>query len=176
MRFLGNILSTIIGIFIFCLLFFFGILLIGAIFGSGSKTTHVEENSVLELNLESVTNDYGGKFNFEEIGYYEANHDGLTDVLKAIEVAKTDGKIKGISILNNTLTLGVAQTKALRDQLEDFKKSGKFVMAYSKAFGNTSISSIHSFNCVSEKGCSMYLPIGKHSSSIIILFLLVQLI
>ena len=134
MRFLGNILSTIIGIFIFCLLFFFGILLIGAIFGSGSKTTHVEENSVLELNLEAVTNDYGGKFNFEEIGYYEANHDGLTDVLKAIEVAKTDGKIKGISILNNTLTLGVAQTKALRDQLEDFKKSGKFVMAYGNVY------------------------------------------
>ena len=134
MRFLGNILSTIIGIFIFCLLFFFGILLIGAIFGSSSKTTHVEENSVLELNLEAVTNDYGGKFNFEEIGYYEANHDGLTDVLKAIEVAKTDGKIKGISILNNTLTLGVAQTKALRDQLEDFKKSGKFVMAYGNVY------------------------------------------
>ena len=67
MRFLGNILSTIIGIFIFCLLFFFGILLIGAIFGSSSKTTHVEENSVLELNLEAVTNDYGGKLDRKSV-------------------------------------------------------------------------------------------------------------
>jgi protease-4 len=134
MKFLGNVLSTIVGLFVFCMLFFFGILIIGAIFGGGSGTTYVEDNSVLELNLEEVTNDYGGKFNFEEIGYYEANHDGLTDVLKAIEAAKTDEKIKGISILNNTLALGVAQTKALRDQLEDFKKSGKFVMAYGNVY------------------------------------------
>ena len=134
MKFLGNVLSTIVGLFVFCMLFFFGILLIAAVFGGGSTATYVENNSVLELNLEEVTNDYGGKFNFEEIGYYEANHNGLTDILKAIEAAKTDDKIKGISILNNTLALGVAQTKALRDQLEDFKNSGKFVMAYGNVY------------------------------------------
>jgi protease IV len=129
MKFLGNVLATIIGLFIFCMLSFFGILIIAALFGS-PKGTYVENNSVLELNLEKVTNDYGGKFNFEEIGYFEANHDGLTDVLRAIEAAKTDDKIKGISILNNNLHLGVAQTKALRDELEKFKASGKFVMSY----------------------------------------------
>ena len=134
MKFLGNVLSTIVGLFVFCMLFFFGILIIAAIFGGNSGATLVENNSVLELNLEEVTNDYGGKFNFEEIGFYEANHDGLTDILKAIETAKTHDKIKGISILNNTLALGVAQTKALRDQLEDFKKSGKFVMAYGNVY------------------------------------------
>jgi protease IV len=131
MKFLGNVLATIVGLFLFCFLFFFGLLAIGAMLGGGSKAVQVDDNSVLELNLEEVSNDYGGKFNFEEIGYYEANHDGLSDVLKAIEAAKTDSKIKGISILNNNLSLGVAQTKALRDQLEDFKKSKKFVMAYS---------------------------------------------
>ncbi|MEN9488885.1 MAG: hypothetical protein RL494_1150 [Bacteroidota bacterium] len=134
MKFLGNVLSTIIGLFIFCMLFFFGIIFIAAVFGGESETTFVENNSVLELNLAEVTNDYGGKFNYEEIGYFEANHDGLADVLKAIEVAKTDEDIKGISILNNTLSLGIAQTKALRDQLEDFKKSGKFVMAYGDGY------------------------------------------
>ena len=134
MKFLGNVLSTIIGLFIFCMLFFFGIIFIAAVFGGESETTFVENNSVLELNLAEVTNDYGGKFNYEEIGYFEANHDGLADVLKAIEVAKIDEDIKGISILNNTLSLGIAQTKALRDQLEDFKKSGKFVMAYGDGY------------------------------------------
>ncbi|EKT4508861.1 signal peptide peptidase SppA [Flavobacterium psychrophilum] len=134
MKFLGNVLATIVGLFVFCMLFFFGILFIAAIFGGGSATTFVEDNSVLELNLEEVTNDYGGKFNFAEIGYYEAKHDGLTDILKAIDAAKTDDKIKGISILNNTLALGVAQTKALRDELEIFKKSGKFIMAYGNVY------------------------------------------
>ena len=133
MKFLGNVLATIVGLFVFCMLFFFGILFLVAVF-SGAETTYVENNSVLELNLEKVTNDYGGQFNFEDIGYYEANHDGLTDILRAIEVAKTDDKIKGISILNNSLMLGVAQTKALRDQLEDFKNSGKFVMAYGNVY------------------------------------------
>jgi protease IV len=134
MKFLGNVLSTVIGIFVFFMVAFIGILLIGVLFGGDSKSTYVASNSVLELNLEEVSNDYGGKFNFEEIGYSEENHDGLIDILKAIQAAKTDDKISGISILNNTLSLGVAQTKALRDQLEDFKKSGKFIMSYGNVY------------------------------------------
>ncbi|WP_395077271.1 signal peptide peptidase SppA [Flavobacterium sp.] len=134
MRFLGNVLATIVGLFVFIMLCFFGVIIIGAIFGSGSKSTYVEDNSVLELNLENISNDYGGKFNYEEIGYYDAKHDGLTDVLNAIKAAKTDEKIKGISILNNTLNLGIAQTKALRDGLEDFKKSKKFVLSYANVY------------------------------------------
>lgn len=131
MNFLKNVLATVIGLFVFCLLFFFGIILLGAIFGGEEKIT-VQENSVLELNLEKVTQDYGGKFNFEDMPFLNEKGEGkgLTDVLRAIENAKTDDNIKGISILNNQLNLGVAQTKALRDQLEDFKKSGKFVLSY----------------------------------------------
>lgn len=134
MRFLGNVLATVVGLFVFIMLCFFGILIIGAIFSGGSESTYVEDNSVLELNLEKIANDYGGKFNYEEIGYYDAKHDGLTDVLNAIKAAKTDEKIKGISILNNTLNLGIAQTKALRDGLEDFKKSKKFVLSYANVY------------------------------------------
>ncbi|MDI9309406.1 MAG: signal peptide peptidase SppA [Limnohabitans sp.] len=131
MNFLKNVLATVIGLFVFCLVFFFGIILLGAIFG-GEETVAVQENSVLELNLEKVTQDYGGKFNYEDMPFLNEKGEGkgLTDVLRAIENAKTDENIKGISILNNQLNLGVAQTKALRDQLEDFKKSGKFVLSY----------------------------------------------
>jgi protease-4 len=46
-----------------------------------------------------------------------------TDVIKAIE-DKTDDDIKGISILNNQSTLGMAQSKALRDELLSFKNQG----------------------------------------------------
>lgn len=131
MNFFKNVLATIVGLFAFCFVCFFGIILLGALFG-GEDKLEVKENSVLELNLEKVTNDYGGKFNYEDMPFLneKGTGEGLTDILKAIEAAKTDDKIKGISILNNTLRLGVAQTKALRDQLEDFKKSGKFVLAY----------------------------------------------
>lgn len=136
MKFLGNVLSTVIGLFVFCVICFFGMIFMAAILGSGGKTTVVESNSVLELNLEKVTNDYAGKFDYEDMPFLNSEnpHDGLSDVLRAIEAAKTDDKIKGISILNNNLQLGVAQTKALRDQLEDFKKSGKFVLAYGNVY------------------------------------------
>ena len=134
MRFLGNILSTIIGLFIFCMLFFFGIILIAAIAGSGSENVSVKSNSVIELDLSQVTNDYAGKFNYKDFDYFETSHDGLSDVIKAIEAAKTDSNIKGISILNDNSSLGMAQSKALRDALEDFKTSDKFVYAYANSY------------------------------------------
>jgi protease IV len=155
MKFLGNVLATIVGLFVFLILCFFCLLIIGALFNGESKTAQVEKNSVLELNLEEVTQDYGGKFNFEEIGYYNAKHNGLTDILNAIKAAKSDDDIKGISILNNTLNLGVAQIKALRNELESFKKSGKFVMSYADVYSQkdyylTSVSNTIYLNPVGE--------------------------
>jgi protease IV len=134
MRFLGNVLATIVGIFIFCMIFFFGIIIIGAIAGSGDDTVKVKKNSIIELDLSKVSLDYAGKTNYKDFNYFEVHHDGVTDILNAIEAAKTDEKIKGISILNNQSQLGLAQSKAVRDKLEEFKKSGKFVYSYSNSY------------------------------------------
>jgi protease-4 len=134
MKFLGNVLATMVGLFVFFMLCFFGLLLIGALFSSGEEKVTVKNNSVIELDLSQIKYDYAGKTNFKDFDYFNADHDGLSDVLKAIEFAKSDSKIKGISILNNVSDLGIAQTKALRDQLEDFKKSGKFIYSYSNTY------------------------------------------
>jgi protease-4 len=135
MKFLGNVLATIIGIFVFCMLFFFGILIIGAIFGGEAEGVAVKSNSVIELNLEDIQNDYAGKYKDPWVTIFSENKKvGLTDIINAIEEAKTDDDIKGISILNNNSTLGMAQSKALRDALGDFKKSGKFVMSYANSY------------------------------------------
>ena len=135
MKFLGNVLATIIGIFVFFMLFFFGILIIGAIFGGESEGIKVKSNSVIDLNLEDIKNDYAGKYKDPWMTIFSENKKvGLTDIINAVEEAKTDDDIKGISILNNNSSLGMAQSKALRDALEDFKKSGKFVMAYANSY------------------------------------------
>ncbi|WP_430400057.1 signal peptide peptidase SppA [Flavobacterium sp.] len=131
MKFISNVLATIIGIFLFCMLFFFGIMVIGAVFGGDDDAVKVKKNSVIELDLSEVSLDYAGKINFKDFNYFETNHNGLTDVLNAIENAKTDDKIKGISILKNQTGLGLAQSQAIRKKLAEFKKSGKFVVAYS---------------------------------------------
>jgi protease-4 len=135
MKFLGNVLATIIGIFIFFMLFFFGILIIGAIFGGESEGVTVKNNSVIELNLEDIRNDYAGKYKDPWMDLFsDGKKIGLTDIINAIEEAKTDDDIKGISILNNDSSLGMAQSKALRDALESFKKSGKFIMSYANSY------------------------------------------
>lgn len=134
MRFLSNVLATLVGIFLFFMISFFGLLFVAALFGGDEEKVVVEENSVIELDLSKVSLDYAGKINFTDIGQFTAHHDGLTDILNAIEYAKADTDIKGISLKNVNSGLGIAQTKALRDQLEDFKKSGKFIYAYADVY------------------------------------------
>lgn len=135
MKFLGNVLATIVGIFVFTMLFFFGIVLIGAIFGGEENGINIKENSVIVLNLEDIQNDYAGKYSDPWVtAFSDTKQIGLTDVIDAIGAAKNDENIKGISILNNNSSLGMAQSKAVRDALEDFKKSGKFVMAYANTY------------------------------------------
>jgi protease-4 len=135
MRFLGNVLATVVGLFVFFMLFFFGIVFIAAIFGSDTEVVEVKSNSVIELNLEHIKNDYAGKYTDPWMTILaDGEKVGLSDVINAIEKAKTDDDIKGISILNNNSELGIAQSKALRDALESFKKSGKFVMAYANTY------------------------------------------
>ena len=129
MKFLSNVLATIVGIFLFCCIFFFGLLLISALFSSDGKVS-VKENSVLEINLEDVSYDYAGKTYIKDINYFDAKHNGVTDIINAIKEATKDENIKGISLLNNKSQLGLAQTKAVRDALQEFKKSKKFVYAY----------------------------------------------
>ncbi len=135
MKFLGNVLATIVGLFVFLMLFIFGIILIATVFGGESEEISVKNNSVIELNLEHIKNDYAGKYKDPWMSILsDGEKIGLTDILHAIEVAKTDDDIKGISILNEESELGMAQRKSLRDALEDFKKSGKFVMAYANSY------------------------------------------
>nr|WP_315147455.1 signal peptide peptidase SppA [uncultured Flavobacterium sp.] len=135
MRFLGNVLATIVGLFVFLMMFFFGIVLIAAIFGGESEEISVKNDSVIELKLEDIKNDYAGKYKDPWVAILsDGEKVGLSDIIKAIEAAKTDNDIKGISILNDDSELGMAQRKALRNALEDFKKSGKFVMAYANSY------------------------------------------
>ena len=135
MKFLGNVLATVVGIFIFSILSFFGIVFLGVIFGGDEQSVEIKENSVIELDLSEVQFDYAGKFSDPWVtAFSNKKQIGLTDVIAAITAAKNDENIKGISILNNFSSIGMAQSKAVRDALEDFKKSEKFVMAYANSY------------------------------------------
>lgn len=132
MNFLKNVLATFVGIILFCMMSFFLLMIVGVVAaaGSGSSTKSTKSNSIIKLDLEKVTDDYGGSIYIEDFDYKETSHDGLINVLQAIDYAKSDDKIKGISIENNNSLLGLTQRKAIVDKLAEFKKTGKFVVAY----------------------------------------------
>lgn len=138
MKFLSNVLATLVGLFLFFIIMFFGFFLIGLVMGGSAedgKRTTVKDNSVLVLDLEHVTQDFSGKMVITDFPLFNSeNYNGLVDMLNAIEAAKTDDKIKGISMLNTNSMLGLAQSKALRNKLEEFKETGKFVVSYANYF------------------------------------------
>ena len=128
MKFLRNLAATILGVFIAVFIIFMFFAVLSAI---GKETISVKKNSVLELNLESpVKDDYNVENPLEKMFGQSPDVLRLHQVIAAIQNAKTDDKIKGISINTLNVSAGIAQTQAIRDALVDFKNSGKFITAY----------------------------------------------
>ena len=130
MNFLRNLLAAILG----CL-FAFGIIFVmffvfASLFGGSEDAVVVKKNSVLELQLQLPISDYVGGSADDPFASFYAESQGLDEILNAIVVAKDDDDIKGISINNNFILAGLAQTQAIRTALQDFKTSGKFIYTY----------------------------------------------
>jgi protease-4 len=143
MKFLGNVLAVIVGLFIFSILSIvvtFGI--IGLIASSGDTEVTVKENSILHINLngrtlvERTTEDND---NFSPFGglFGDDFSAGLVNLKKAIEEAKTNDNIKGIYLNTGLILAGQANLLELREVLEDFKTSGKFILAYDEAYSES---------------------------------------
>lgn len=132
LNFIKYVFATIVGIFLFFVLGFF--ILIGiASSASNEKAPIVEANSVLKLDLnyhvpeKSVNNPFAA-FDISTMKGKKAL--GLYDICEAIKAAAKDDKIKGIYIPMGINSSGLATVEVIRNQLKEFKKSGKFVYAY----------------------------------------------
>jgi len=139
MNFLRNLFASIFGTLIaFCLIFII-ILVIASLFGDADKIT-VKNNSVLELKLDMMVKDYAPKSDdpFDEILGLNEGKIGLNQIINAIENAKSDDKIKGISITTLGVNAGIAQTQAIRNKLLEFKETGKFIKAYADIYDQKS--------------------------------------
>ena len=140
MKFLGNVLAVIVGLFVFsivAMLIFFGI--IGLVASSSEKEVTLESNSILHLDLNGRTlvertseedlvfgsflDPFGGE-----------NNAGLVNLKKAIGEAKTNENVKGIYLNAGLIGAGQAGLLELREALLDFKESGKFIVAYDEAY------------------------------------------
>lgn len=128
-------LATLTGIVLSgIVLFIIGIATLVGIISSSDTETVVKKNSVMMLDLKGTLVERTqeslegllGKFTGEAGNTY-----GLDDILASIKKAKENDNIKGIYIQASWLDAPYASLQAIRTALEDFKESGKFVVAYS---------------------------------------------
>ncbi len=118
-------------------IFFFFIL--GSL--GGEKTPIVEANSILNLTLKGEITDrsYTNPFrNFSPMSAISGSISdeptiGLFELKDVLKYAKSDDHIKGIYLNVDELSTGPATLYDVKASLEDFKKSGKFIYAYSNS-------------------------------------------
>lgn len=135
---LGFILGSVV------LFFLLIIMVMGAIGAAASsysfegKPASVEENSVLHMELTQQIVDRGNKEDllFDFGPFKGATELGLNDIVKDLEKAKTDDRIKGVFLdLGFSVNARMATVKEIRDKLIEFRKeSGKPVIAYAELY------------------------------------------
>jgi protease-4 len=137
-QFFKMTLATICGIIIFMVLvgLFFVISLVG-ILASDSASTKVRDNSVFVIKLSgtvSERSEAGTPFD-AILGMGDMSAMGLDDLVSAISKAKDNENVKGIYLEGGTVSFDAPATaQQLRDALKDFKKSGKWIMAYADQY------------------------------------------
>lgn len=132
--FIKTMLATMAGICLMGFLaFVFTMISLVGMMAAGQEVTEVRDNSVLVIKLQGSVQDYVEEditMMFEMMNG-ELENQGLDKILSAVEKAKSNEDIKGIYVEAGAVEFDSPATMvALRRALQDFKKSGKWVMAY----------------------------------------------
>lgn len=101
------------------------------------KVTYVADNSVLHVTLKDPITDRApiNPFdNFDFVNMKATKQLGLNDILQNIKKAKDDNRIKGIYLDLSYIGAGMASIEEIREALEDFKTSGKWILSYSEVY------------------------------------------
>ena len=141
-QFFKMTLATVCGIAIFLVVtgFFLTISLLGMI-ASDSASTKVKENSVFVIKLDGTISERAEEDSpiNEILNMNDMSAMGLDDLICAIRKAKDNEDIKGIYLEGGALAFDAPATaQQLRDALKDFKKSGKWIVAYADQYYQTS--------------------------------------
>jgi protease-4 len=126
---LASCLGTTLAIILITFLGFFLVGIVASSFGNTDKVT-VTSNSILKINLEDAVKDYVPVTDDPFTMLFEEDSFQLSEVLNAIENAKYDDNIQGISIEGGFINAGISQTQAIRNKLVEFKDTGKFITSY----------------------------------------------
>jgi len=122
----------------FLILFLLGVIFSGIItaivIASSNKEVVISQNTVLHVKLDKEIMDRSPKmplFSGFQMPYKTI---GLNEILENLAKAAKDNNIKGIYLDLSGLQAGISTIDEIRDGLLEFKKSGKFIWAYSEAY------------------------------------------
>ena len=131
--------ATVVGIIVFTIVCVaLSVMSIVGMVASSSATQAVEKNSVLVLKLNGSIDEQGTDNTIEKLTGNYTPSTGLNDILSAIKKAKEEENIKGIYIDAGILSTDYATLQEIRSALENFRKSGKKIIAYADTYSQGS--------------------------------------
>jgi protease-4 len=138
-QFVKYSLATVFGLFLFFIVSLLLLAGVGAAIGSSDEVFDLKDNSVLRLDLnrpivENASTEDNPFSSLTDAYFAPTENVGLIQVLSALERAKVDPKIKGIYLDASFPMAGYAQLSEIRDAIQKFQKSGKFVYAYANSY------------------------------------------
>ena len=132
--------ASMAGFILSMIIFFF--IVMGVISGmmlslKDEGTVSISDNSVLEIKFENPIKERTSNNPLQNLDFSGLNPEktpGLEDILKSIAKSKNDNRIQGILLDLSSIQAGLATIEEIRNALLDYKKSGKFLYAYSESF------------------------------------------
>ena len=117
--------------------------LVSSIMSSADTTVEVKPQTVLYMNLDyeipdrTNTNDLGLTFSGLDFSFTDVDMAGMNDIINNIKAAAIDPNIKGIFLELSSIGTSTANIEEIRNQLIEFKKSGKFILSYAEAYSQS---------------------------------------
>jgi protease IV len=139
-QFFKFVFASMLGIFLSTIIFFFiAIAIVGALISTASSEKNIEisDNSILRINLDYAIKERTEKNPFNNVNIPSFSSEktiGLDEILRRIEAAKKDDRIKGIILDINGIGASFATLQEIRNALLNFKQSKKFIVAYSEGY------------------------------------------
>ncbi len=129
-NFFTSCLGTMVGLVVFLLI---GFAILATMVSSDSQVI-VDEHSVLYLDLDTPIVEQATDDPLNELIPGGQQAIGLLQLKDAIAHAKNDPLIEGIYLNCSYVLAGYASIAEIRASLDDFKKSGKWIVAYAGAY------------------------------------------
>lgn len=164
--FIKNVLATMVGMFgFFIVMGVIGMMSIIGMIASGNAAQNVEKNSVFVLNLSGTISEQGSENPLSMFTGDNSLNSGLNDILSSIKKAKANDEIKGIYIEAGALMTNYATLQEIRNALADFRKSGKWIVAYGDFYtqGAYYVASVANKVYINPKGAIDWHGIGAQT-------------